>query len=520
MCQCAGSVIPYCFVMALPNGVVAFMLSVLYPDGSLSLFGEEGGILKETIVWSGFTFLLGFLVVFRSSQSYARWWEGCSAVHQMRAEWFEATCALNSFISHSAANNAEVHYFKEVMVRIVSLLHATALAELEIGGTKGEADYEKCAHEYELISPEDLDEESLDLLRTSKCKVELINSWLQCLVMDYVNSGKLNTAPPLLTRVFQHSGNGLIQFHHGMRLATTPFPFAYGQTCDGLMVLHWLVAPIVTSQWATHAIWAALFSFIQVFVLSMLTRIATQLANPFGNDTNDIDGRVMQEEMNEFLTMVREGGPERAPKLVGNAGRPTQEMRTNSMNCRLNSLGSLRSMTLHTCTSKMLNLTCLSDESDIESAGLPAGYASAASSAPMGDQTKSTAPSALKPEVAASLRVPVESFDGDSAVATRDNTAIEEKDPTEDDADRGDQAAVARTAVTSVRTRVPCPSGFGDGQDLDHGASMRQAARPGSPPKAAAPVTLGEPVAGEDDASWIAEASQEGQWDQCEISRV
>lgn len=88
MFRCTGSVFPLSMAVALPNAVIAGIMQWIWPNGSMSLFGEDGGILTQTIVWSGFTFLLGFLVVFRTSQSYARWWEGCSACHYMRAEWF------------------------------------------------------------------------------------------------------------------------------------------------------------------------------------------------------------------------------------------------------------------------------------------------------------------------------------------------------------------------------------------------------------------------------------------------
>lgn len=40
-------------LIALPNAVIAGLLQWGYPDASMSLFGEEGGILTETIVWSG-----------------------------------------------------------------------------------------------------------------------------------------------------------------------------------------------------------------------------------------------------------------------------------------------------------------------------------------------------------------------------------------------------------------------------------------------------------------------------------
>eukprot|EP00928_Gymnodinium_smaydae_P026929 TRINITY_DN20989_c0_g1_i1.p1 TRINITY_DN20989_c0_g1~~TRINITY_DN20989_c0_g1_i1.p1 ORF type:complete len:918 (-),score=134.97 TRINITY_DN20989_c0_g1_i1:176-2929(-) len=70
-----GSIFPKSFVFAAPCGVLACGLHVLFhstPQAMLILGAGDIG----TSVLGGFTFVLGFLVVFRSQQAYARWWEG------------------------------------------------------------------------------------------------------------------------------------------------------------------------------------------------------------------------------------------------------------------------------------------------------------------------------------------------------------------------------------------------------------------------------------------------------------
>jgi len=317
LCRCKGSVFPASMLIALPNAVIAAVLQLMFPDASMTLFGEDGGILTETIVWSGFTFLLGFLVVFRTSQSYARWWEGCSAAHYMRAEWFDSFVTLCTFADHGAATRGQVMYFKQMLVRLGSLLHATALAELEKGGAIEEGREANLFYSYELIGPDDLDQESLDCIRDSECKVEVVYGWVLHHIMDGVAKGVLTAPPPLLTRAFQELGSGLVHYHNAVKLSLSPFPFAYAQTCDGLLLMHWLIVPVVTSQWATHAFWAALFSFVQVFVLSLLNSIAGELANPFGPDTNDVDGTAMQVDMNMLLSMLLQECTDRAPTMNG-----------------------------------------------------------------------------------------------------------------------------------------------------------------------------------------------------------
>jgi len=147
----------------------------------------------------------------------------------------------------------------------------------------------------------------------------------------------LSSPPPLLTRAFQELASGLVHYHNAVKLSMSPFPFAYAQTCDGLLLIQWIIAPVVTSQWATHAVWAALFSFIQVFVLSLLNSIAGELSNPFGSDTNDVDGAAMQVDMNLLLSLVMEPGSDKVPTIEGGwdeLERHSQERRITSENSR------------------------------------------------------------------------------------------------------------------------------------------------------------------------------------------
>mmetsp|Transcript_8214 Transcript_8214/g.23507 ORF Transcript_8214/g.23507 Transcript_8214/m.23507 type:complete len:492 (+) Transcript_8214:61-1536(+) len=326
---CDGSVFRVTLLVAIPNGVISALLQMWFPDGSLSLFGEDAGILKQTVIWSSFTFLLGFLVVFKTSQSYARWWEASKSANRMRAEWFEACCTCVTFVSHCKADDGEIQSFKHVLVRLMSLLHARALADFESCDKDGTGTTtEGLSYEYELLSPEDLDDESLDMLSHHQRQVELIYGWVQHHIMKHVQLGVLTTPPPLLTRAFQQMSNGFTEYHTCLMIAEVPIPVAYSRTCEGFLLLHWFMVPIVTSQWATHAFWAALFSFIQIFVLALLNRIATQLEDPFGTDDNDINGQERQREMNRQLSMLLERGVDRSPTLkrLPDGDRPVRSL--------------------------------------------------------------------------------------------------------------------------------------------------------------------------------------------------
>merc|ERR1712046_94535 len=102
----------------------------------------------------------------------------------------------------------------------------------------------------------------------------------------------------------QEIANGMVAFHDAMKISYVPFPFPYAQTCDALLILHYVVVPFLTAQWVSNAWWGVLFCFIPVFCLWSLNLIAVEIENPFGTDDNDLDGHYMQEELNRHLSML------------------------------------------------------------------------------------------------------------------------------------------------------------------------------------------------------------------------
>lgn len=277
-----------------------------------NLEGEDS-VTRDNAVWSGFTFLVGFLIVFRTSQSYSRFWDGCTSTHHMRAEWFDGCSSLVAFCRHSKVDKELVGAFQNTLVRLFSMLHASALGEIEDSCNDEFESVE--AFKFELIDVEGIDEESLKAVKDSHAKVELIFQWIQQLIVENISTGVLSIPPPILSRSFQEIANGMVAFHDAMKISYIPFPFPYAQTCDFLLLLHWFIGPFVVSQWVTEWWWGFVFSFTQIFILWALNFIAVELENPFGMDANDIDGREMQLEMNEHLLLLMRPSTRRTPQL-------------------------------------------------------------------------------------------------------------------------------------------------------------------------------------------------------------
>eukprot|EP00415_Alexandrium_ostenfeldii_P001485 UN1485 len=147
-------------------------------------------------------------------------------------------------------------------------------------------------------------------------KVELVFQWIQAHIIKNVDSGLLNVPSPLLTRVFQNLGNGLINYNSAQQVVIWPFPFAYAQMNSILVFLHTVITPIVVGSW-TDSVWScALFTAISVCCMVGLDLIAIELENPFGDDANDLPVVEMQNVFNKDLVMLVDPLVWNVPRLL------------------------------------------------------------------------------------------------------------------------------------------------------------------------------------------------------------
>merc|ERR1719265_1543143 len=149
-----------------------------------------------------------------------------------------------------------------------------------------------------------VDHDSRVKLKSAPCPLELILTWLENLMVVGQDTGVINVAPPILSRAFQTLANGMIAFHDAAKVAETPYPLPYAQTCDLLLLLHWCIAPFTFAQFSTRPTWALVFCFAQVFVFWSLNLTAQEIEDPFGRDANDIDLHSIQHDMNCTLTSL------------------------------------------------------------------------------------------------------------------------------------------------------------------------------------------------------------------------
>lgn len=306
-----GSVFGQAFLVAVPSAALSSLLTWFRRNSDIEVF--KTSVLERQAAWTAFGSLVGFVVVFRSSQSYGRFWDGCEAIYSMRAEWFNAASSLTAFTSGSPAPKELVWQFRHALMRLFSIIHAAALCDLDSCNSPEESNlYETI----EIIGLNGLDPQSLQTFQKSHCKVGLVFHWIQQLVVENIANKVMAAAPPIVTRAFQEAASGMVSYHEAMAIATVPIPFPYAQSTQLLLMVHWIIMPIVVSVWVDQPGWAFVFCWMQVFILWSLNAIAIELENPFGQDANDFDACYLQQILNQSLLLLLDPKVDKLPELV------------------------------------------------------------------------------------------------------------------------------------------------------------------------------------------------------------
>merc|ERR1740121_1770256 len=87
-----------------------------------------------------------------------------------------------------------------------------------------------------------------------------------------------------------------------------------------------MICPLVTSRWVESALWAFVFTFMQVSILWALNFTAMEIESPFGRDSNDVDGASMQHHLNTSLMLLVEQYSDPSPRLSSNFELPEETM--------------------------------------------------------------------------------------------------------------------------------------------------------------------------------------------------
>jgi len=326
--QLHGSVIDRCVVLSVPCALLAVALNITlqrYPETRTQLEGDLSASVHQ-----GFSFVLGFLIVFRTQQAYSRWWEGGTLLQQLRGDWFNACSNLMAFLNADKRMAQEVTQLQHKLVRLFSLLYGFALRQ--VSETRENTPLE-------FINLDGFDARSLAYLDECHDACEVVLQWLQRLIVE-ANSGDLiNIAPPILARVYNQLGQGIVKLNNARKIKEFPVPFSLAQMIAIMLLLHLVSTALFCAIAVSHPVVCGVAAFIVSSSFWGVNFIAVELENPFGDDANDLPLQEMQVDLNKSLVgllnpLAREPPtytylPER-DRVVGNGAslRETFDMTT------------------------------------------------------------------------------------------------------------------------------------------------------------------------------------------------
>lgn len=309
LCNLRGGVLPRSLLFAVPCSSFALLLKLMQNHNALPSILEGMDILDNNAAYTGFSFAMGFLFVFRTSQAYSRFWEGVTAGHRMYAEWFDFASAVVAFSRYSTAAEEKRVRFHHRLVRLLSLLHGGASSTLS-----GES-----AGNFELIDLGGLEEEVINRVVTAEHPTTLIGQWITELVVEGIHDGVITAPPPIVSRCFQEFANGMVAFHDAVKIQSTDFPFPYTQMAGILLIAHALITPFVMCQWVIWPSWVFVLTFIQVLIFWSLYFTAIEIEYPFRRGDLSHDTARIQTEFNKQLLTLINPNTRRIPELSAGA---------------------------------------------------------------------------------------------------------------------------------------------------------------------------------------------------------
>eukprot|EP00928_Gymnodinium_smaydae_P047886 TRINITY_DN31991_c0_g1_i1.p1 TRINITY_DN31991_c0_g1~~TRINITY_DN31991_c0_g1_i1.p1 ORF type:complete len:471 (-),score=72.79 TRINITY_DN31991_c0_g1_i1:410-1822(-) len=288
ICQISGSVLPKSFLIAFFPTVAAIVAGYL-----IEYYGIDYTPVANNATYSSFTFVVGFLLVFRNQTAYARFWEGTSQIQVLRGCWVNAFSTLLAFSNTSKKDKEEIAKFQMKLLRMFSTLHACSI-DFIYGQGNGMS---------KILGIDEFENGALEFMNQvdNESMVFVVAQWIQQLILGGMADGTIPTPPPIVSRVFQDITGGVVMTENARKITDTPFPFPYCQVLQVVLLIHAFFTPAVFVSWCPHPLTAGALTFVAVTLFWSLNFISAEIEHPFGFDPNDIRIEVLQQKFNTCL---------------------------------------------------------------------------------------------------------------------------------------------------------------------------------------------------------------------------
>eukprot|EP00746_Dinoflagellata_sp_MGD_P150405 gnl/MRDRNA2_/MRDRNA2_82289_c0_seq1.p1 gnl/MRDRNA2_/MRDRNA2_82289_c0~~gnl/MRDRNA2_/MRDRNA2_82289_c0_seq1.p1 ORF type:complete len:642 (+),score=111.04 gnl/MRDRNA2_/MRDRNA2_82289_c0_seq1:80-2005(+) len=314
--QMSGSVVPRAFSIAAAPAIFACVLRIYLVITEQELMDTEFKKESFSKIYSTFFWFLGFILVFRTTAAYNRYWDGVNQLNLTATEWHDACSQLCAFAASSGQPENDIRAFTECIIRLFSLMHALAMQDVAIMEDE----------DFEVLDSEAFDQDLLKELHAMDgpgSKKHVVHQWIQRVILEAINSGLINAPAPIVTRCFQELNAGMTSVARLRTIGGVQFPFPYAQMISYSLVLFSVITPIFFCIMNIHPAVACLGAFTAVVPPFALNLIAHEIEQPLGDDPNDLRCNEAQEEMNSALLNLLKPVAFSCPNYRWDPGTPT-----------------------------------------------------------------------------------------------------------------------------------------------------------------------------------------------------
>eukprot|EP01065_Artemidia_motanka_P014352 TRINITY_DN18321_c0_g1_i2.p1 TRINITY_DN18321_c0_g1~~TRINITY_DN18321_c0_g1_i2.p1 ORF type:complete len:417 (+),score=101.23 TRINITY_DN18321_c0_g1_i2:49-1251(+) len=256
---------------------------------------------------------IGFLLVFRSTLSYTRWWDGRKLIGQLV---FATRCLAYQSLNYLSADSDALlmaHCTKVIrwcLALVIAVRHSVQEPASQAGGlSPDQAEALGQLRNWELSHY--IDEGEIRKLQESKAPRPMQIAWQLFRLINEPGGGlhyKWETAPQELQR---HATEALESWQGMCKIVTTPMPFPYIHCLDWFLYIWVFTVPLSLLDDGVGLGWVTVPVAVALAVLLLgINEVGAEIEDPFGNDVNDFDIVRFQHGLHvelQCLTSVRFG---------------------------------------------------------------------------------------------------------------------------------------------------------------------------------------------------------------------
>lgn len=148
----------------------------------------------------------------------------------------------------------------------------------------------------------------LQMARGPYAKTQLCFNWLsEFIVREHLAGSLGKVGPPIISRIFQFLGDGMIYYNHARKIMFIPFPFGHAQLSIFYVYVMKIVIPFLMHEWTDHLLIGAFLTFLTVLCIEAINAVARDLENPFRNFPNELPLVNIMAQFNEGLITMYAG---------------------------------------------------------------------------------------------------------------------------------------------------------------------------------------------------------------------